>query len=133
MAVTINTAWKHVIVYRAATTFKPCEQAGAGIWQQLELNRSSGLLLHHDCAGANLSTADNIANLDLHEVAATQLTVDSKVEESSISQAAALVEVEADLPDLLRLQRPLGTDSAPRVPDLTLVEDQRAIGTPFVG
>jgi catecholate siderophore receptor len=74
--------------------------------------------LHHDCARSDLSAADKIADFHLHEVAATELAVDREVEQCAITQAAALIEVESDFPNLLRFQRTLRADGSSRVPDL---------------
>ncbi|MBS4076605.1 hypothetical protein KGY14_15560 [Ameyamaea chiangmaiensis] len=50
----------------------------------------------------DLSAADNVADLHLHQVAAPKLAIDGEIEKRPISQAAALIEVKTDSPDLLR-------------------------------
>lgn len=116
----IDPAWEDVVVDRAAPPIKPSQQARPSVWKKLELNRASCFLLHHDCPRSYLAAAHKVANLDLHQVTAPQLAVDRQVEQRSISQATPLVEVEADLPDLLRLKRALRADRPPGIPDLTL-------------
>lgn len=120
VTIVINPAWKDVIAHRAATLLEPGQQTGPGIGKQFELDRATCLLLHHDSPRSNLSTTDNVANFHLHEVAATELTVDRKVEECTISQAASLIEVKSDLPNLLGFQCSFRADGSPGVPDLPL-------------
>ena len=120
MAAAINPTWENIIVHSAAPPLEPSQQAGPGVGEQFELHRPARFLLHHQGARADLPATDNVADFHLDEVAATQLAVDPEVEQCPISNAAALIEEEADLPYLLRLQRALCADSAPSVPELTL-------------
>lgn len=117
MTTVINPAWKDVIVHSAAPSLKPRQQAGPGIGEKFELNRPTRFLLHDDGPRSDLPSADDIANFHADNVATAQLAVDSEVEKGTVPQAAALIEGEADLPNLLGLQGPLRTDSAPRIPD----------------
>ena len=66
MAVVINPAREDVIVDRSASPFEPCQQTGSSIREQLELNRPTCFLLHHDCARSYLPATDKIADLHLH-------------------------------------------------------------------
>lgn len=102
MPIMINPAGKYIFVHQAASPLKPSQQAGPRVWEQLELNRPTCFLLHHDRTRSNLSAAYNVSDLHLHEVAATEFTIDRKVEKCTITQAAALIEVESDLPYSLR-------------------------------
>src|SRR5436309_2056370 len=101
MSVMIYTARKDIFVHCATAAFKPCQQAGSGVRQQFELNRPTCLLLHHDYARSDLPTAHKITDFHPHQIAATQFAVDREIEKRTISQAAALIEVESDLPYLL--------------------------------
>ena len=65
------------------------------------MNRPIGLLLDDDCSRPNVATRNDIANLDLDQVAATQLAVDCKVEECLVPQPPFSIEMEADRPNLL--------------------------------
>ena len=116
----INPAGKDIIVYGPAAPIQPSQQARPSVWKKFELNRASCFLLHYDCPRSYLAAAHKVANLHLHQVTAPQLAVDRQVEQRSISQATPLVEVEADLPDLLRLERAPRADRPPGIPDLTL-------------
>jgi hypothetical protein len=55
------------------------------------LNRPTCFLLHHDRTRSNLSAADKVADLHLHQVAAPEFAVDRQIEQRSISQTAALI------------------------------------------
>ncbi|NKJ43705.1 hypothetical protein FHW94_003194 [Novosphingobium sp. SG720] len=120
MTIVINPAWKDIIVHSATPPFEPRQQAGPGIRKKFKLNRPPRFLLHHDCSRSDLPAAYEIANFHANKVATAQLAVDCKVEQRPIPQAAALIEVKADLPNLLWLQRPLCADRAPSVPDRVL-------------
>lgn len=85
MAAMINPTWKDIVVHRAAAAFKPRQEAVPGVEEQFELHRPSRFLLHDNRARSDLPTADKVADFHLHEVAATQLAVDSEVEQGPIS------------------------------------------------
>jgi hypothetical protein len=72
----VRPAWKDEIVQRTASTLQPLEQARSCWFKQFKLNRPSGLLLDDDGALSHTGTAHELADPDLHEIAATQLTVD---------------------------------------------------------
>jgi len=92
----IDAARERIIVNRAASPLKPGKQAGARIVHQLELNRSTGLLLNDDRARPNVIAAHNLADLALHDVAAPKLAVDRQVEQRSIANAPMLIKKEAN-------------------------------------
>jgi hypothetical protein len=120
MPIMINPARKDIVVHRAASPFKPSQQAGASVWKQLELNWSACFLLHDGRPRSDLPAADKVADFHLHQVAASKFTVDRQVEQRPVSQAATLIEVKPDLLYLLRFQRTLRAYCSSGVPDLTL-------------
>ena len=77
---TRNSARKYIVVHRAASAFKPCPQARWSIWQQFELNGAACFLLHYDCLRSDLTSADKVADLYLHQVAAPKFAVDRQIE-----------------------------------------------------
>ncbi|TWC95158.1 hypothetical protein FB595_1871, partial [Sphingobium sp. AEW010] len=79
VTVIVNPAWKHIIIDRAASPLKPRQQAGPGIGEKFELNRSTRFLLHDYCACSDLPSADDIANFHANKVATAQLAVNRKV------------------------------------------------------
>jgi hypothetical protein len=120
MPIMINPAGKDIVVHCAAPPFKPRQQAGPSVWEQFELNRPTGFLLHHDRTRSDLPAADKVADLHPHQIAAPEFAIDRQVEQRPISQAAALIEVKSDLPDLLRFQRALRADGSSGIPDWAL-------------
>lgn len=75
MTVAINPARKNKIPHRATATLKPCQQAAASVWQELELDGAAGLLLdyHRECT--NGPAADYIADLQSHKVTAAKFAI----------------------------------------------------------
>jgi hypothetical protein len=67
-----------------------------------------------------LPSADNIADLQPHDVATPKCAVDRDIEERSIAKASMMIEVEADSPYLLWLQRSLSSNFPSRLPSLPL-------------
>jgi hypothetical protein len=108
MSGVIAAARKDEVVERAASTLKPREYAVARGIKQLQLNRPASLLRVDHRTGANLRTADKFADLDLHHVISTQLTIDREIEYCAVAQPA--------LAHLTSLQHPLGANLLPRVP-----------------
>jgi hypothetical protein len=84
--------------------------------QQIKLKGPPRFLLHNDCSSSNLSATDDIADFHLHQVATPKLAIDRQIEKRPISQAAALIEVKADFPDLLWFQSPFCTHDPPGIP-----------------
>lgn len=80
MAVIIYPARKDIIVHRAAAPVQPSQQACPSVRQQFELDGPSRFLLHHDCPRSDLSAADNVADLHLHQVTTPKLAVDRQIE-----------------------------------------------------
>lgn len=67
-----------------------------------------------------LAGADDVADLHLHQVTTPKLAIDRQIEQCAITQAAALVEVESNFPDLFRLQGTLCTYGLSGIPNRTL-------------
>jgi hypothetical protein len=120
MLIMIVPAGEDVVVHRAAPPLEPSQQAGASVWQQLELNWSARFLLHDNRPRSDLPAANKVADLQLHQVAASKFAVDRQVEQRPISNTAALIEVEPDLLYLLRFERTLRANGSSSIPDLTL-------------
>jgi hypothetical protein len=82
----INPARERIVVDRAAAPFEPGEQACAYITGQFKLHRSASLLLRDDPTRADFWASDQITNLDLDEIASSQLAVDRQVPNSARSR-----------------------------------------------
>jgi hypothetical protein len=92
---------------RAAATFEPSTDAGAGRFKKLELNGSASLALDDNRTGADPAATDDVANPDFDQVAAAQLAIDRQIEQGSVSDPSLPVKPKADGPDLLRFERAL--------------------------
>ena len=81
----VSTPREGEVVDRAPSALQPSQDARPSRFQQLELHRPAGLLLHHDCACADLATANEITDPNLHHIATAQLAVDGKIEQCPIA------------------------------------------------
>lgn len=100
MSDVIDHAWKEIVGDRAAATLQPRKQRCTNIRGQFKLDRATGLLLDDYYPVANVGPSYDVANLNLDQVAAAWLDVDSMIEQRFISQSALSIEVEADCPNL---------------------------------
>jgi len=83
------------------------------------LDWPAGLLLDDRRSVADLAAAENVANLKLDEIAATQLAVDRQIEQRSISDALVLILIEPNSPNIPRFEGAFGAyilSSVPRAP-----------------
>ena len=74
--------------------------------------------LRHGGTRPDLATAHDVADIETDDIASTQLAIDRDIEKRAVTEPAMVIEIEADAPDLLRLQRPLRSNFAARVPGL---------------
>jgi hypothetical protein len=72
------------------------------LFGDLKLNRRPRLLLHHHRSFGNGRTMSNIPNLDLDEITTSQLAIDSKIEQSQITNLQGHLKSDAYCPDFLR-------------------------------
>lgn len=63
--------------------------------------------LHNNCPAANLITRNDIADLNLNQIAAAQLVVDRKIEQRLVPETPFAIKIKADRPNLLLRQWPL--------------------------
>jgi hypothetical protein len=81
----INPARESVIFESASSTFEPGEQTATGGLEEFELNGAAGFLLNYASSRANPAAADQVADLDLDDVAPAQLAVDREIEHRAIA------------------------------------------------
>ena len=81
-----------------------------------ELYWPSGLLLNNQRPLTDTTTAYQLADPHLDQIAAAQLAVDCQVEQRTIAKATLLLKPEPNSSDLLRVERPLRSQLATRVP-----------------
>jgi hypothetical protein len=118
----VDPAREGEVVERAAPTLKPSKDARAGRFKKLELNGPASLTLDDDGPGADQPATDEIADPDLHDVAAAQFAVDRQIEQRSVSDPSLPVKPEADGPDLLGFERALRSELSTCVPRLPVPE-----------
>jgi hypothetical protein len=97
----VRPAGEDILFEGASSPFEPLEQASAGRLKKFELHWSAGLLLDHDRSLTNASSANDLSNLDLHQIATAKLAIDSKVEERAIKETMLLLQEETYGPYLL--------------------------------
>jgi hypothetical protein len=112
----VDATGKRVVGNSPSSTFKPHQEASAYIGGQFELNRSAGLLLHYYGSCPYIRSCNDIADLDLDQIATAQLAVDRQIEKCTISQASFAIEEETDCPDLLLRKRSLCANGLASVP-----------------
>lgn len=69
----VGPAWKDEIEDCTATALQPDFQTPACLCHDLELNWPASLLLGYRRAVADMAAANDITNLDLHEIAASHI------------------------------------------------------------
>ena len=73
---------------------EPSLKAGAGRFEQLELDRPTGRLLRDRGSRPDPAAADKLTDSDFHDIAAAQLAVDGEVEKRAVPGAPFPVEPE---------------------------------------
>jgi hypothetical protein len=124
----IGAAGECKILQRSTPQLEPFEQAGASIVHQFELNRPAGLLLNDSGSCSNFSITNDIADPDLHQIAASKFTIDGEVKEGPVPDPSMLIEKEADRPDLARFERSLRTNLTSGVPRYPLASGGIKLG-----
>src|SRR5579872_2022051 len=112
----IGAAREGEVFERPTPVFQPSLYACASRFEQLEPDRTARLLLSDSGSGSHSAAADELTDPDFHDVAASQLAIDGKVEQRPIAQTPFSVEPEPDGPDLLRLESAFCADHASGVP-----------------
>lgn len=83
----VGAAQERAVVKRFPPAFQPSLKAGPSRFEQIELDRPARLLLCDDASRPHPPATDQLADPDLHDVAAAQLAVDREVEERAVAEA----------------------------------------------
>ena len=59
----------------------PCGDSAPSLIRQLELHRPLRLILDGHCPGLDLTSMDDVANAEIYQIAATQLTVNGEIKQ----------------------------------------------------
>ena len=70
VAVAVYPAREGIIINSAASTLEPRPEAGSYTTRQFELNRPVRLLLHDGRSSSDLTSSNQVANLELDQVTA---------------------------------------------------------------
>jgi hypothetical protein len=93
--------------------------------RQFELNGSACFLLSDSRSIRGIAIRRDIINFEGHEIATTELAIDSEVEERKVPNAAFDLKLSSDRPNVLGAKRRLCPDDLPFIPGDVL----RAEGT----
>lgn len=77
---------KGIVIDCSSPPLKPGKQACPDLGRNLKLYRTSSLLLNDHGTSSNFLACDEGANFDLNEIAASELAVDSEIEQRTVSQ-----------------------------------------------
>ncbi|MCW2380624.1 hypothetical protein M2338_000189 [Sphingobium sp. B2D3B] len=108
MTKVIHTTGKRKVLRGTVASFEPCCQTLSSFLHDLELHWSPNVLLDDGRPTANVSGAYDITDLGFDKITPSKLAVDCQVEQCSITQPSALVEIKPDCPYITRLRGRLG-------------------------
>lgn len=94
----------------------PGRQRIAGLLRDPELNGALALLLEDLCATLDTSGLANVTDAQLDEIAATEFAVDGAVKQCQVSDIGSHLQVDANGPNVLELQRHLLANEFALVP-----------------
>ena len=81
----VGSAREDIAIKHAFPALQPGQDACSGGFQQLKLDRSSGLLLQHGRTRTDLASTDKITNTDFHNIATAQLAISGKIKQCAIT------------------------------------------------
>jgi hypothetical protein len=81
----IDAARKDEFVKRAASAFESGQDAPPGGLKKFKLNGPAGLLLNDHRAGPNPAAANEVADLDLHDVASAQFAINGRIKHRAVA------------------------------------------------
>ena len=100
----------------ASAPVQPSLKTFSGFGHNLKLHWSAGQLSFSRRPVSNLTTAYNIADFYLDQIAPTELAVDREVEQGSVAKPFVLVKKEPNCPNVAWLQWAFRSDILPRTP-----------------
>jgi hypothetical protein len=112
----IDPTGKSVVIDCSSPSLKPSKQTSPDLGCNFELHRASSLLLDYHRTGSDFMASDEGSDFHFYQIAATELAVDGKIEQRSISHPSFSVEKETHCPDLALLQGPLDANLLACVP-----------------
>jgi hypothetical protein len=106
----VDAARKQEVLGRQPRLLDPLLRRVSSDLGDLELNRSLGLVLHHQGSRRYSIAVANVPDLQAHQVATAQLAVDSQVEQCELPHTALHLQPDAQSSDVLDFERSLLAD-----------------------
>ena len=100
----MDAAWKKIVLCFQFRMGNPRGYRRACRLRNLELYRSAGFLLKDEGAGRHALAVADVAYPQLHEIARTELAIDSQIEEGEISTSTGNLKSYANRPYLLEFE-----------------------------
>lgn len=116
----MDAAREQEVVGLQPSELDPLLYGVTGSGRDLKLNRSLGLVLHHDSSRGNLVAVADVAHLQRDEVASAKLAVDAQVEEREFADPVLHLKTNPKRPDVLQLEGGLLPDDLALVPRLAM-------------
>jgi hypothetical protein len=102
MRLIVDSAREEVGALICAARFQPVLQRGAGLFRDLELDRTAGLVLDNRRPVSHVTAYGDVIDPKADEIATPKLAVDGKVEHRQIAFAVLDLKSDANGPDLFR-------------------------------
>jgi hypothetical protein len=116
MGLVVDAAWKDVGASIRRAHVKPVLQRGSSLFRDLELNRTTGLVLDDRRSISQATAGGDVVDPKADEVAAAKLAVDGEVEHRQIAFAALHLKSNTNGPNLFRPQKTLLANEMALVP-----------------
>jgi len=107
---------EQIVLRRQICHLDPCRDGRPGRLGQFELHRTLGFSLHDHRTGQYLVAMRHVPNMQIQQIAATQLAVDRQVEQGQVASLVLILEVDSDGPDVLGFEWWLLADQLAFVP-----------------
>ena len=96
--------------------FQPRPHAFSRCFCNFELHRSPGFLLDDHGSVAHLTTGNDVADTKADKIAASEFAIESKIEQSSVSDTLFAPQPKPNSSDVLFFERPLGANHFSCIP-----------------
>jgi len=118
----VNTTWEREIPKGPFPPDQPGIETFSRLGHDLELDRTSGLLLNYRRPFTHTAVADEVAHAKFDEVTSPQLAVDGNIKEGAVSKASMLIQKESNGPNVSWAKGALRADILPGVPWPSLMD-----------
>jgi hypothetical protein len=116
----VDAAREHVVIRLQPRLLDPLLNGISGGWGDLELNWSTGLVLHDHRPRRHCVTVADVAHLEADQITTSELAVDAQVEQGKLAYSALHLQTDTECPDIPELERRLLADDLALVPWLAV-------------